>query len=178
MTQKIFIVDKPGKVELKVPFTKTGEEVEVLGLVMGGEMGEYQVEVVAEHKMGPSFGRVMVRGVAGNGAKVSLKGKIKIEKKAQGVDDFLELRVLLLDEKSQAEAEPQLEIEANDVKASHAATVGKIDDEDKFYLMSRGIKEKQAEVMIVEGFLQEVVERVDDESEKKRLQLAIEKYGY
>src|SRR3989344_9660611 len=94
---------------------------------------------------------------------------IKIVKDDKGVDDFLEMRLLLLDAKSQAVAEPKLEIEANEVKASHAATVGKIDDEGLFYLQSRGVKQGEAEKLIVTGFLNQVIEKIEDPIVKSKL---------
>ncbi|MBI1871836.1 SufD family Fe-S cluster assembly protein, partial [Candidatus Collierbacteria bacterium] len=101
-------------------------------------------------------GRVVIRGIAKNGARVAVTGMIKIREGANQVDDFLEMRILLLDDRSQAKAEPKLEIEANDVKASHAAAVGKIDEEQLFYLTSRGMKREAAEKLIVDGFLRAV----------------------
>lgn len=154
------ILDKPGIKEVIVPFTKEGEEVEVWGLVLGREEGDYVLNVMSDHKVGNTFGRVVIRGVAENGARVKVTGIIKIDKQAQGVDDFLEMRLLLLDSKSLAQAEPQLEIEANEVKASHAATVGQIDGETLFYLESRGITKEIAKEMVVEGFLNEVRSRI------------------
>jgi len=73
------------------------------------------------------------------------------------VEDFLEMKLLVLDGKSSAVAEPKLEIMANEVKASHAATVGRVDEEEMFYLTARGICRKNAEKMIVEGFLEKSV---------------------
>lgn len=157
MTKQITVLlDKPGTKEVNVTFTKEGEEVEVWGLVLGRTEGEYNLSVVSDHKVGKSFGRVVIKGIAENGARVNVTGMVKIAKDAQGVDDFLEMRILLLDDKSRATAEPQLEILANQVKASHAATVGQIDAEQLFYLKSRGIGEVAAKEMIVEGFLSEV----------------------
>ena len=115
-----------------------------------------------DHKVGNTFGRVVLRGVAKNGARVQVEGMIKIDKEANGVDDFLEMKLLLLDAKSQAVAEPKLEIEANEVKASHAATVGKIDEEELFYLTSRGIGLAEAEKLIVGGFLDQVIDKIED----------------
>ena len=85
---------------------------------------------------------------------------IKIDKKAQEVDDFLEMRVLMLDDKSWAVVEPRLEIEANQVKASHAATVSKINEEELFYLASRGIDREEAEELIVDGFLKDITDKI------------------
>lgn len=150
-----FILDKPGRKDLTVLFEKEGDEVEVVGRILGREAGDYILNVLVDHKVGKTFGRVSIKGIAKNGARVVVVGKIIIDKEAQGVDDFLEMRILLLDDKSSAVAEPQLEIEANEVKASHAATVGRIDEEQVFYLESRGVSKEKAEALIVEGFLEE-----------------------
>ncbi|MEK7064557.1 MAG: SufD family Fe-S cluster assembly protein [Patescibacteria group bacterium] len=160
--QAVVIMAEPGKKELVVNFDKKGGEEEVLALILADQPGDYYLKILVDHKVGNTFGRVMVRGVAKNGARVRVEGMIKIDKGANGVDDFLEMRLLLLDDKSQAVAEPKLEIETNEVKASHAATVGKIDEEQVFYLTSRGITGKEAERLIVDGFLNQVVDKIED----------------
>lgn len=148
-----FVLEKPGTKKIVIPFEKEGEEVELEGRVLGREAGDYIVDVLVDHRVGKTFGRVSIKGIAKNGARVAVTGMIKIDKDAQGVDDFLEMRILLLDDKSSATAEPKLEIEANDVKASHAAAVGRIDKEQLFYLESRGMSNASAEELIVQGFL-------------------------
>lgn len=160
--QEVVVLSEPGKKELTVSFDREGGEEEILGIITATTPGDYYLKILVDHKVGKSFGRVMVRGIAKNGARVQVEGMIKIGKDANGVDDFLEMKILLLDEESQAVAEPKLEIEANEVKASHAATVGKIDPEELFYLQSRGLTKKEAEKLIVDGFLSEVVSRIED----------------
>ena len=160
--QEVVIMAEPGKKELVVNFDKKGSEEEVLGLIIADQPGDYYLKILVDHKAGNTFGRVMVRGVAKNGARVQVEGMIKIDKGANGVDDFLEMRLLLLDGLSQAVVEPKLEIEANEVKASHAATVGKIDEEQLFYLASRGISRATAERLIVSGFLNQVIDKIED----------------
>jgi Fe-S cluster assembly protein SufD len=160
MNRKIVILDKPGKKEVLVPLTKEGEEVEVLGLVMAEEKGDYELNVVVDHRVGRTNGRVSIRGVAKNGARVKISGMIKIDKKAQEVGDFLEMKVLILDSKSWAVVEPKLEIEANMVRASHAATVSMIDKEELFYLSSRGVDSVRAEELIVKGFLKAITDKI------------------
>ena len=169
MKQTIVILDKPGKKKVKMDFDRAGQEKELVGLVLGRQKGEYELEVIVNHLKGKTFGRVMIRGIAKNQADVKVTGTIMIAKKAQGVDDFLEMKLLLLDDQSRAWAEPKLEIEANDVKASHAATVGQVDAEQKFYLMSRGLSAKKAENLLVEGFLGQVIEKIDDVKMKKKV---------
>lgn len=161
--QRVIILDEPGKQELVVDFKKEGQEVEVIGLIIADQPGDYYLKVLVDHKVGKTFGRVMVRGIAKNGARIRVEGMIKIDKEANGVDDFLEMRLLLLDGESSAVAEPKLEIEANEVKASHAATVGKIDEEQLFYLTSRGVRRAVAESLIVTGFMNQVVDRIEDQ---------------
>lgn len=161
-SQEVVILKEPGRRELVVNFGKSGDEKEILALILADQPGDYYLKILVDHKVGNTFGRVMVRGIAKNGARIQVEGMIKIDKGANGVDDFLEMRLLLLDDKSQAVAEPKLEIESNEVKASHAATVGRIDEEQLFYLMSRGLRRASAEGLIVDGFLNTVVEKIAD----------------
>jgi len=153
-----FKLDKPGEIDLVVPFLTSFEEKEVLGVISAMEPGDYKVRVVADHRVANTFGRIVIKGVVANGARVTVDGMVKIGKEARKTDSFLEMRILLLDKKSSAVAEPKLEIENNDVRASHAATVGKIDDEQLFYLESRGVDIEEAKKLIVDGFLKEVNE--------------------
>ena len=160
MKRKVVILDKPGRKEVKIALTKEGREVELLGLVMAEKKGDYELVVVVDHRSGKTKGRVSIKGVARNGARVKISGLIKIDKDSQNVDDFLEMRVLILDNKSWATVEPKLEIEANLVKASHAATVSRLDEEQLFYLISRGMKKEKAEKLLIKGFLREITDKI------------------
>lgn len=159
--KQTIVMDKPGKRDLTIVFDKEKEEKEIVGIIRATEPGDYNLNVVIDHKAGKSLGRVTIKGIARNGARVAVTGLIKIREGANGVDDFLRIAILLLDDVSTATAEPRLEIEANDVKASHAATIGKIDEEQLFYLMSRGMMRGQAEKLIVDGFLGDVIRKSD-----------------
>lgn len=145
----------PGKWEIVIPFDEQGMELEWTGIVDARLPGVYNLTVVAEHSVPKTRGRVTVKAVCGEGSTVSLKGIIRIAKEAQETDDFLELRVLTLGTKSRATVEPELEIEANNVRASHAASVGRIDPEQLLYLKSRGIDDDIAIKHLVSGFLLE-----------------------
>lgn len=160
MQTRTFKLDKPGRIDLVVPFLIDGEQTEVFGMVEAKEPGEYTVRVLSDHQAKGTFGRVVIKGVAANGAKVNIDGMVKIGKQASKTDSFLEMRMLLLDKQSGAVVEPKLEIENNEVKASHAATVGKIDEEQIFYLTSRGLSAGEARDLIIEGFLKEIKEMV------------------
>lgn len=98
-------------------------------------------------------GETQVQAVVEDGGQIVLKGKILIQKDAVGANAFLRFKVLLLGKTARAEVDPELEILTNDVKASHAASVGQIDAEQLFYLMSRGINKKESIKLIVDAFL-------------------------
>lgn len=145
--------NNPGKWEILLPFTEVGIGQEWVGVVDAREPGTYELRVVADHHVAHTRGRVTVRAVAGKGAHVHLSGLIRIAREAQDTDDFLELRVLTLDEAARATAEPKLEIEANQVKASHAASVGPVDPEQILYLESRGLTSERAVALLVDSWL-------------------------
>lgn len=98
-------------------------------------------------------GETEIRAVVEDGGEIKLKGKILIQKDAVGANAFLRFKVLLLGKSARAEVDPELEILTNDVKASHAASVGQVDGEQLFYLMSRGFGRKKAIKLIVGAFL-------------------------
>ncbi|GAB4026437.1 MAG: hypothetical protein Fur0011_2160 [Candidatus Microgenomates bacterium] len=145
--------DKPGEWRVVIPFDKEGEEHEWIGIVDGRVEGEYELTVVASHRVANTKGRVTVRAVCGEKSSVRLKGIIRIFKEAQETDDFLELRVITLGPMSRATVEPELEIMANNVKASHGASVGGIDPQQLLYLESRGLSMREAEDQIIGGWL-------------------------
>ncbi|MFH2085941.1 MAG: SufD family Fe-S cluster assembly protein [bacterium] len=145
--------DRPEKWEVKIPFDKVGEEKEWVGIIDARREGEYELLVVTDHMVKGTKGRITVRVVVGKESKVRIKGKIEIEKGAQETDTFLEFRVLTLDKSARVRIEPELEIEADNVIASHAASVGPVDSEQILYLRSKGLGEIQAKKIIVEGFL-------------------------
>lgn len=174
MKQKIILISEPGEKEVVIRFDREGQEEEVVGLVIGRGKGEYKLKVLADHLKGKTSGKVMIRGVVLDEASVEVEGEIKIREDAQGVDDFLEMKILVIGEKAKAMAEPSLEIEANDVKASHAATVGRIDEDELFYLQSRGISEEKSKQILIKGFVHKVIERIEDKEEKDKAKKAME----
>jgi len=93
-------------------------------------------------------------------AKSVYTGLIKISENATKTEAFQTNRNLTLSHGAWAESVPNLEIETNDVKCSHASTVGPIDDEQRFYLESRGVPPEIAERLVVFGFFDEVIERL------------------
>jgi len=120
---------------------------------IGHKKERFQLNTIIQHLVAETQARVIVKGVLYDQSSAIVEGIIKIDSKAQQTDSFLEQKILLIGEKSWATAEPKLEIKANQVKASHAATVGRLDLSQVFYLQSRGLSYNQAVEMLVAGFL-------------------------
>ncbi len=117
----------------------------------GGEL--FATEILVSHEEPDTTGNVLSRAILSDGAQNVFEGLIKIEKDAQKTDSFLAGHALLLDSDSRSDAIPSLEIEANDVRATHSASSGPIDPDHIFYLMSRGIARDEATKLVALGFL-------------------------
>lgn len=129
----------------------TGRNLKKTLIVNPGET--VNLTTVSRYTKPRQTGEVEIKAVVRANAFLRLKGTIIIAKGAELVEGFLRQKVLLVGENARAEAIPELEIECNEVKASHAASVGRIDEEQIFYLMSRGLSKKEAEELIIEAFL-------------------------
>ena len=152
--KRVIRIDKQGK--YVVELVGEGAEVEVVGGFRAKDKEQIEIEIEVVHKAKNTSANTHIRGVVGDQAQAKIIGTIKVLPGAEKTNSFLAERLLILSDKARAEAVPNLEIEADDVKCSHAATVGKIDEEQMFYLMSRGLPRAQAQDIIVEGFLQQV----------------------
>jgi Fe-S cluster assembly protein SufD len=152
-----------------------GEEAELLGLFVGRGKDQYHVSTLQKHAGEHTQSYCMVRGVLFDESQADVSGMIKIDKSGQYTNAFLEEKILLVGQKARAKAEPMLEIEANEVKASHAATVGKLDERQMFYLMSRGINRSDAQQMLVLGFLRPVLDRIEDTKKRSEMEKEVEK---
>lgn len=157
--KKKIILDKGG--EYVVELIGEGAEAEILGAfrLTGDEQMDVVVTVI--HRAAHTSAETFIRAVVSGKARVGIRGKIIVEEGALGTHSFLRENVLLISPEAKAEAVPDLEIKTDEVQCSHAATIGKIDPEQVFYLESRGIAKKQAEGMIADGFLEPVRERME-----------------
>ncbi len=114
------------------------------------------------HKGQNSKARVTAASVLRNSASQDVCGMIVIQKGAHGTDSALSHRTLTLSHNARSITIPSLEIEEDDVKASHAGVTGPIDPEQLFYLQTRGLNAEEAERIIAEGFLNQVIQKIED----------------
>lgn len=148
----------------KITFKFIGRESELkfLGFIIGDEKNAFSFETISQHLVPQTKAHYLVRGVMFDHSLVDYKGNIIIEKNAQLTDTYLAHHTLLMSDFARARSIPALEIEADDVKAGHAATIGKVDEEIMFYLKSRGLESKEAYQILIEGFLEEGLKMVDE----------------
>ena len=113
------------------------------------------------------------KGALRDRARAVWRGMIRVEEGAQKTNAYQENRNLLLSKTAHADSIPGLEILANDVRCTHGATLGQVDREQLFYLMSRGLSRSEAERLIVRGFFQDVLDRVELEPVREALGAAL-----
>ena len=147
--------------EIDVALVGEGAGCRLDGLALG--RGEQQFDNTSRiiHRAANAESREVYRGVLDENARSVFQGKILVEPGAQGTDAYQLNENLLLSETAEADAKPELMIYDDDVKCSHGATAGALDDEALFYLRARGIGEAAARDHLVQAFAGEIVESVD-----------------
>ncbi len=121
------------------------------------------------HAVPNTHGDILFKGAVRDVSRLGFEGVIKVDHLAQRTDSYLTMNTLFLSEGARSNSVPSLEILADDVKCSHGATVGMIDDNQVFYLMSRGLDRTTAEKLIVGGFFEPVIAEMPLESVRQRL---------
>src|SRR5258705_9214436 len=114
------------------------------------------------HEAGHTPGDTVWKGALTGESRASYEGLIHIVKDAQEVDTYLQTHSMLLSPRAKRDSIPSLIVETDNVKASHGGTVGEIDENQVFYMMSRGITRRDAVRILVEGYFEEVIQRLHD----------------
>jgi len=163
----ILWVGKESELSYDIKLAGDGASIKFLGLLIGKENQSLNLSIRVDHIGKNTKSNVVIKGALFDTARVDIDGLTKIEKGAKGTNAWLGAHILLLSEKAKGKAVPSLEILENDIKAGHASTVGRINDLEMFYLMSRGLSKDIAKSMIVNGFLQSMVNEFPESLAKK-----------
>ena len=127
------------------------------------------------HNADDTVSRQFVKGAVCANAKAVFQGGIFIPYNKKGIDGMQQHRALLLGKNACAQAVPQLEIYADDVKCAHGSAIGFLDQEQMFYLQSRGLDEEQARTLLTTAFLNEILDDIEDDEVREELKsLALE----
>jgi Fe-S cluster assembly protein SufD len=164
-----------GKVRMETNLAGPGSEARVTGGYAGGPGQHLDYDTTQEHAAPNTNSDLAFRGVLAAGSTAVWRGMIRVDPGAQQTDAFQESRNLLLSTEAHADAIPGLEIEADDVRCTHAAAVAQVDREQLFYLTSRGLGEAEAKSLIIEGFLESLVERLAEGPVRDEISAALER---
>jgi len=132
------------------------------------ENQQHEIRTIINHLVENTKSYQLIKSVLGKNSKAAYQGKIFVDSKAQKTDGYQLSKAILLDETSEFNAKPELEIYADDVKCSHGSASGSLNENSIFYLMSRGLNYQQSKELLINGFLLDVVEKITD-SEIKNL---------
>jgi Fe-S cluster assembly protein SufD len=148
-----------GKVRMETKLAGRGSSARVTGAYAGAGTQHLDYDTTQEHAGDHTTSDLAFRGVLADEATAVWRGMIRVDPGAQQTDAFQESRNLLLSKEAHADAIPGLEIEADDVRCTHAAAVAQLDPEQLYYLKARGLSDAAAKQLVVEGFVGELVER-------------------
>ena len=140
----------------------------VNGIFSLKENQQHEIRTTINHLVENTKSYQLIKGVIGKLSKAAYQGKIFVDSKAQKTDGYQLSKAILMDETSEFNAKPELEIYADDVKCSHGSASGSLNENSIFYLMSRGLNYQQSKELLINGFLIDVVEKITD-SEIKNL---------
>ena len=162
--------------------TKTFADLDLEGEGSNGRMSGFfftdgrqhlDLDTQQNHHAAHTTSDLLFKGALSEDSRSVWQGMIYVAPGAQKTDGYQANRNLVLDKSARADSIPGLEILADDVRCTHGATIGKIDDDHMFYLQSRGIEKHEAERLIVEGFFTPVMDRIPYEGVRNRLMDAI-----
>ncbi len=163
-----------GKVWIQNDLAGQGATSRVTGAYFADGTQHLDYDTFQEHMAPSTTSDFAFKGALRDTARAVWRGMIRVEEGAQKTNAYQENRNLLLSKSAHADSIPGLEIMANDVRCTHGATLGQVDREQLFYLMARGLSRAEAERLIVRGFFQDVLDRVELEPVREALAAALE----
>ena len=154
-------------IRLDVRLVGEGAEANIYGAYVCGSNEKVKISVDMRHDVPHCNSRQLFKGIAGGDSRVDFYGKITVAQDAQKTEAYQENHNLLLSDGAKVDTKPQLEIYADDVKCSHGATIGRLNEEEQFYMRSRGISLEDAKVLQMISFIAPVLEHVEDEARRE-----------
>ena len=148
------------KANLETVLRGPGARADLLGIFFEAGKQHFDFHTLQDHQAPNTFSDLLYKSALSGQSESIYTGLIRIAKQAQKSNAYQANRNLLLSQGAKADSIPMLEIEADDVRCTHGVAVGPVDEEQQFYLMSRGLKAAEAEQLIVEGFFEQILKRI------------------
>ena len=165
---------KKGKIRIENDLAGQGATSRVTGAYFADGDQHLDYDTLQEHQAPNTTSDFAFKGALRDEATAVWRGMIRVEPEAQKTNAYQENRNLLLSPKAHADSIPGLEIQANDVRCTHGATVSQVDRDQLFYAMARGLTRSDAERLILRGFFQDVLDRIELEPVREALGEALE----
>jgi Fe-S cluster assembly protein SufD len=165
---------KRGKIRIQNDLAGAGATSRVTGAYFADGTQHLDYDTFQEHIAPNTTSDFAFKGALRDRSSAVWRGMIRVEEDAQKTNAYQENRNLLLSRDAHADSIPGLEILANDVRCTHGATLGQVDRDQLFYLMARGLSRREAERLIVRGFFQDVLDRIELEPVRDALGAALE----
>lgn len=154
-------------IKLDVRLSGEGAEANIYGAYVCGDAERVKIAVDMHHDVPHCNSRQLFKGIAGGSSRMDFYGKIVVAQDAQRTEAYQENHNILLSDGAKVDTKPQLEIYADDVKCSHGATIGRLNEEEQFYMRSRGISLEDAKVLQMISFIAPVLENIEGEAERE-----------
>ena len=161
-------------VDLDISLLGEGAQANVYGAYVCGADERVKIAVDMHHKVPHCCSRQLFKGIAGGTSRVDFYGKIIVAQDAQKTEAYQENHNILLSDGAKVDTKPQLEIYADDVKCSHGATIGRLNEEEQFYMRSRGITLEDAKVLQMISFVAPVLEAIPDPDQREEVAQQLE----
>jgi Fe-S cluster assembly protein SufD len=149
--------------ETHVALVGPGADCQLSAIYMGRGKQHQDITTYMDHAVAECTSNQIIRGVLDDSSRGVYQGRVHVAPDAQKTDGQQMARALLLSRKAEADAKPELEIYADDVVCAHGATVGELDATQLFYLTSRGIPYETARAMLIEAFLIDTIETIEND---------------
>ena len=156
-------------IRLDVTLAGEGAEANIYGAYVCGGDERVKIAVDMHHDLPHCSSRQLFKGIAGGKSRVDFYGKIIVAQDAQRTEAYQENHNILLSDDAKVDTKPQLEIYADDVKCSHGATIGRLNEEEQFYMRSRGITLEDAKVLQMISFIAPVLDNISDPGQREAI---------
>ena len=170
---KVNIFSFNKNVEIIINLEGESSEVNCYNLFYGINNDEIKIKINAIHNNINTKANLVCKGILDDNSKLNYSGKIRMEKGAKNSEGYQKQDTLLLSKKAFANSLPELEINENEVKCSHGVTIAEIEEDQLFYLQSRGLTRKEAENQVIRGFLEPVIIKIKDDILKEEIRKLI-----
>ena len=156
------------RIKIDLDLVGQGSSSDVKGVFFANKNQHFDITTNINHNVPNTNGDILIKGVLDDESTSVYRGMIKILKNAQNTNSYLSDQSLILSDKTKSNSIPSLEIDANEVKASHGATIGKPSEEELFYLMARGLSRIDAERLIILGYFSPITKNINIEDLKNK----------